>query len=74
VICSVELSNYTHRIAYTYEVKRNGNVTQNHSGNMIKNPTQAKSEIANANQYVLVDLISVLINFPIVAQIYNNLL
>ncbi len=34
---------------------------------------QAIKEIANANQYVLVDLISVLINFPIVVQIYNNL-
>jgi len=40
---------------------------------MIKNPMQAIKEIANANQYVLVDLISVLINFPIVVQIYNNL-
>ncbi|HMQ07682.1 MAG TPA: hypothetical protein PKC30_10310 [Saprospiraceae bacterium] len=43
---------YIHRIASTYAVKRNGRVTQNHSGKNMRKARQAIKEPKNTNQYI----------------------
>ena len=52
---------YAHLIAYTKEVKSDGNVTQNHSGKRIKNAIQAINEIKKPSQYFDVEFVSTLI-------------
>jgi hypothetical protein len=48
---------YIQSIAWTKYVNKNGSITQNHSGRMIKNPIVSKRDTAKYNQYFTVDLV-----------------
>ena len=48
---------YIQSIAWTKYVNKNGSITQNHSGRIIKNPIVSNRDTAKYNQYFPVDLV-----------------
>jgi len=64
--------NQAQRIAYTNEVKRNGSVTQNHSGRIIRKPMHTAREIKNASQYFEVEFVSTLMLLLYAAKIRQS--
>ena len=50
-------NHYIQSIAWTKYVRRNGSITQNHSGRMIRNPIVSNKDTAKYSQYFPVDLV-----------------
>lgn len=59
---------YIQRFAFTKDVKKGGNITQNHSGLNIKNKMIPTKESNAYNQYVLTDSDEADIIFPFKAM------
>jgi len=56
-------TSYIQSIACTKYVSKNGNITQNHSGSTIRNPTVRSSDTAKNNQYFALDFeVDVILN------------